>query len=242
MQHSSPSGKAQSPWWHVIFLFVLWLGINIVYQLWLNIDQKPPGWDEANHLTGSLNYLAAFWQFSDWEEFWRVSTKYPPLTYIVAALCQIFIGKGSDQALGSNFIFSGILVWAVFSIGKRLFNSEVGFWGAAITLLIPRLIYYRVNFITDSALVSFTVLSFACLTHWYFAEKRAEQWKWITAFGVCLGLALMTKLSAATKLTPNRALMHQLRDAGRRQMDRFLDAHFDDLNTRGTVDLRKMFA
>jgi len=52
---------------------------------------------------------------------------------------------------------------------------------------------------------------------------------------------LMTQLSAATKLTPNRALLLQLKAAGHRQMDEFLKNHFDDLNTTSTVDLRKMF-
>ena len=108
-------------------------------------------------------------------------------------LCRRSPGKGNDQALLINFLFSGLLTASVFSIGKRLFNSEVGFWGAAIALLMPRLLYYRVNFSPDAGLTCMTVLSFWCLTHWYFAEKRSSQWRWITAFGVVLGLALMTK-------------------------------------------------
>ncbi|MEO1551469.1 MAG: patatin-like phospholipase family protein [Pseudomonadota bacterium] len=53
---------------------------------------------------------------------------------------------------------------------------------------------------------------------------------------------LMRRLGVATKLTPDRALLRQLRDAGRAAMDDFLGAHKDDIGFRGTLDLRAMFA
>ncbi|NNU80728.1 patatin-like phospholipase family protein [Halovulum dunhuangense] len=53
--------------------------------------------------------------------------------------------------------------------------------------------------------------------------------------------ALMTKLGVATKLTPNRALLLRLRDAGRARMDAFLAHHRDDLGRHGTVDLRELY-
>ena len=191
---NSHSAKAnQSTWFDILFLIVLWLGINIGDRLWLNIDQSMPGWDEANHLTGSLNYMAAIFQFSGWRDFWQVSNKFPPLTYLLAVPFQLIFGKGSDNALMVNWIFSAVTLWATYSIGKRLFNPVVARWGAAITLLMPLFVYYRLHFITDIALTSVTVLTFACLTHWYFSEKRSSQWLWMVAFGSCLGIALMTK-------------------------------------------------
>ncbi len=53
--------------------------------------------------------------------------------------------------------------------------------------------------------------------------------------------ALMTQLGIATKLTPNRALLLQLRDAGRAAMDGFLARHRSDIGTCSTIDLRGMF-
>ena len=52
---------------------------------------------------------------------------------------------------------------------------------------------------------------------------------------------LMNDLSVATKLVPNPQLIGALKEAGRVAADRFLSAHWDDLGTRGTVDLRDMF-
>jgi NTE family protein len=52
---------------------------------------------------------------------------------------------------------------------------------------------------------------------------------------------LMGQLGIATKMTPNRTLLLQLKDAGRAAMDAFLAEHRDDIGQRSTVDLRAMF-
>lgn len=53
--------------------------------------------------------------------------------------------------------------------------------------------------------------------------------------------ALMRQLGVASKLTPNRNLLLQLKEAGRQAMDRFLADHWDCIGTRSSVDLRGMF-
>ena len=52
---------------------------------------------------------------------------------------------------------------------------------------------------------------------------------------------LMTQLSAATKLAPNRSFLDKLKAAGRARMDDFLTNHWGDIGERATVDLRAMF-
>lgn len=52
---------------------------------------------------------------------------------------------------------------------------------------------------------------------------------------------LMTQLSAATKLHPDRALLNKLKEAGQNQMDLFLKHHWTDIGTKSTIDLRAMF-
>ncbi len=53
---------------------------------------------------------------------------------------------------------------------------------------------------------------------------------------------LMTRLGIATKMSPSRTLILQLRDEGRLAMDRFLRDHWDDIGNRCSVDLRGMIA
>lgn len=52
---------------------------------------------------------------------------------------------------------------------------------------------------------------------------------------------LMNDLSVATKTVPNARLILELKEAGRAAAHAFLDAHFDDIGTSSTVDLRAMF-
>ena len=51
---------------------------------------------------------------------------------------------------------------------------------------------------------------------------------------------LMNQLGMVTKLTINRALLLQLKDAGRAAMDAFLAEHRQDLGQRSSVNLRAM--
>ncbi|MFQ6548219.1 patatin-like phospholipase family protein [Aestuariibius sp. 2305UL40-4] len=52
---------------------------------------------------------------------------------------------------------------------------------------------------------------------------------------------LMNELSVATKLVPNPAVLARLKTAGRVAADAFLNASFDDIGKRDSVDLRVMF-
>jgi NTE family protein len=52
----------------------------------------------------------------------------------------------------------------------------------------------------------------------------------------------MSQLGIATKVTLSRALLLQLRDAGRAAMNSFLANHRGDLGKRSSVDLRKIFS
>jgi NTE family protein len=53
---------------------------------------------------------------------------------------------------------------------------------------------------------------------------------------------LMSQLGIATKMTPSRTLLLQLKDAGRAAMHAFLAEHRDDLNRRSSVDVRALFS
>jgi NTE family protein len=53
---------------------------------------------------------------------------------------------------------------------------------------------------------------------------------------------LMNELSVATKSVPNGYIIKTLKEAGQAAAATFLDAHFDDLNVRSSLNLREMFS
>ena len=169
-------------------------------RLWIGLDRSVPAWDQANHLSYSLRYLDAlkspdFGNGDWWRRFWALSPKYPPITYLLSVPFQWVLGTGNGQALFSNLISSGILITAVYLLGKRLLDQTLALWAVAIMVLIPRIIHTRLQFLLDTPLLAFTLLSFTCLTLWKEAKTLRGQWLWASAFGVSLGLGLLTKQS-----------------------------------------------
>ncbi|MDJ0843230.1 phospholipid carrier-dependent glycosyltransferase [Crocosphaera sp.] len=183
-----------------IILGLIWLGSNVCDRFWLILDHSLPAWDQSNHLAKSLQYFYSLnspelFNGEWWRNFWMISTKYPPLTYIIGAFFQKMFGLGNDPALLSNLLYNAILIISVYFIGKTLFNDKVGLWSAGLTLLFPRLYQTRLQFLIDTPLMTLTVACFCCLTLWKVEPNRRKQWLWTILFGLCWGLTLLTKQS-----------------------------------------------
>ena len=183
-----------------IILGAIWLASNLCDRLWLGSDRSVPAWDQSNHLVSSLKYLHALptphlWDGEWWRSFWRISTKYPPLTYILTALVQAIAGTGSDRALFVNFFYSALLLLSVYGMGKTLFSPRVGLWAAGLAMLFPRLYQERLSYLIDTPLMALTAACFCCLTIWRSQKTRRGQWLWALGFGISWGCALLTKQS-----------------------------------------------
>jgi 4-amino-4-deoxy-L-arabinose transferase-like glycosyltransferase len=93
----------------IAILGTIWLVSNLCDRLWLALDRSVPAWDQSNHLTHSLKYLRAlqtphFFDGHWWRSFWMLSSKYPPLTYILSAPFQQIFGVGSDYTLTATYL------------------------------------------------------------------------------------------------------------------------------------------
>ena len=207
-----------SPWQVRGILFVIWLLGAVVDLVWLKCDRAIPSWDQADYLTGALNYYQALqnarWLDSQWwSSLWLLSSKIPPLTYIAAAIIQQIFGTGQDQAMLVNVLFNGILLGAVYGLGVELFSVGVGLWAALLCQLLPAFYQLRLDFLLDFPLTAAVTLSFWCLTVWRVRKRkvwgeaeprpnlfkktqRLQGWLWAVAFGVSLGMALLVKQTA----------------------------------------------
>ncbi|NER50983.1 MAG: phospholipid carrier-dependent glycosyltransferase [Symploca sp. SIO1A3] len=179
----------------------IWLLGALCDRFWLVLDHSIPAWDPTNHLTGSLNYLDALqharWFSGEWwRSLWMLSSKNPPLTYIATAPFQQVFGTGPDQALLVNLLFSAILLCSIYSLGKHLFNQQVGLWAAGLCVLLPRLYEVRIHYVLDYPLTALVAASFWCLTVWRDTKTQRQGWFWSLGFGICFGLAMMVKQSA----------------------------------------------
>jgi 4-amino-4-deoxy-L-arabinose transferase-like glycosyltransferase len=180
-------------------LGLIWLAVAIHDRVWFWRDRHIPAWDQSNHLTGALNHLHALqnlqWTADWWRSFWQLSHKYPPLTYALSAPFQQIFGVGFDQAALINLLLLAILLGLIYALGRHLCDRAVGLWAAAICVLMPNLYYRRLDYLLDSTVVTGAIAAFFTLTMWRDAPTRREQWLWAIAFGLALGLGLMSKQS-----------------------------------------------
>ncbi len=193
-----------------VILGLIWLGSGFCDRIWFALDHSVPAWDQADYLTGSLNYWQALqhpeWFSGEWwSSFWTISSKVPPLTYIIAAMVQQLFGTGPELATIALVLCSGVLIASVYGLGLVLFNRRVGLWAAGLVVLLPGLYRYRIEFLLDYPLTTVVSLCFWSLTVWWrlaTAKKRLwrstvrQGWLWGLGFGVCLGLALLVKQTA----------------------------------------------
>ncbi|MEB3177431.1 MAG: phospholipid carrier-dependent glycosyltransferase [Nostocaceae cyanobacterium] len=210
----------------LLILVMIWLLGAVCDRVWFALDRSVPSWDQADYLTGTLNYWRALqnpqWLNGDWwHNLWLLSSKIPPFTYIVTGALQHVIGTGSAQATLIMLFFNAILLASVYGLGVQLFSVEVGLWAAAICQVLPALYRLRLEFLLDFPLAAMVTLSFFCLTAWrnsYLTtemqrtqrgredkvREKAEgeliithaHWLWTLAFGLSLGCALLTKQPA----------------------------------------------
>ncbi|KAB8330132.1 phospholipid carrier-dependent glycosyltransferase [Scytonema tolypothrichoides VB-61278] len=205
----------------LLILGIIWLLGALCDRIWFALDHSVPAWDQADYLTGTLNYWRALqnpqWFNQEWwQSFWLLSSKIPPLTYIVTAVVQNIFGTGPDQATLVMLFFSAILLGSVYGLGTVLFSESVGLWAAALCQVLPALYQLRLEFLLDYPLAAVVTLSFFCLTVWRITvDKEKEERRrilphspplwfphslpplfWAIAFGLTLGLALLVKQTA----------------------------------------------
>jgi len=173
-QHRDSGSKS------LLVLGIIWLLGAISDRLWFALDRSVPAWDQADYLTSTLKYLQALqhpqWFSGEWwTNFWLLSTKIPPLAYILTVpFLQVF-GTGGDRATLVHLLFSAILLASVYSLGVQLFNRQVGLWAAAICVLLPGLYRFRLQFLLDYPLTAAITFAFYCLTMWKASEGRRKK-------------------------------------------------------------------
>ena len=164
-----------------IILGAIWLVSALCDRLWFAIDNSIPSWDQADYLTGALNYWQAFqtpqWGNLDWwTSLWQLSSKIPPGTYMITAIFHSYFGLGEDVATLVNLFFSAILLVSVYGLGSHCVNQKVGLWAAGLCMLFPGLYHVRLDFLLDYPLTAVVTLCFYCLTLWkYPPEKKGEE-------------------------------------------------------------------
>ncbi|MCG8366058.1 MAG: glycosyltransferase family 39 protein [Pseudanabaenales cyanobacterium] len=180
-------------------LALLWLIAGLVDLTWLGLDRSVPAWDQGDHLTRALNYWRVLqhpqWLSGEWwTELWRQSISYrAPFVYLVTVPLLTGLGRGFDQAVMVNLIFTAVLLATVYALGRHLFDRQTGLWAAGMCLVIPEFVFIRTDYLLDYGLTACIIFTFTCLTRWRDASEPTSSWGWSLGFGLGLGLSLLSK-------------------------------------------------
>ncbi|MEB3295777.1 MAG: hypothetical protein VKJ24_21715, partial [Synechococcales bacterium] len=152
-------------------------------RLWVATHEPILAWDQADYLTGAMNYWRALqspqWFSRDWwVSLWLLSSKIPPLVYLLTVPFLNGLGTGFSASIWVNFLFHIVLVFSVYGIASFLFTSEVGLWSVAICSLLPGLYPLRLNFLLDYPVTAMTILVLWALTIWWFGGRNLRGKIW----------------------------------------------------------------
>jgi len=184
-----------------VFLLTLLLLFHVVNNyIWLSIDTIPVRSDEAvNYLLSlEMSNILRYPTHSLLSDILTVDIYRPPLPYFTSALFYPFFGRQPDTAaLMLNTIALSILLLSTYSIGKRLFNRNVGLLAAVILSFFPIVFGQSRVFMIDlfsAAMVTLCIYSLLL-------TNKFKDLRYSLLFGFILGLGLLSRSIFAVFVT-----------------------------------------
>ena len=152
-------------------------------HMWMSDEQAYSQW--ANHMVKSGDYL------TPWADgFLSFYLSKPPLNMWLMALSYQAFGVTNFASRLAAAVLGTLTLVAVFFLGKRLYNSYVGFMSAIILATFSTFFVFARHAMTDVPFVFFAV----CSIYFFVLSENSEKTLRYAAFGgIFFGLAFMTK-------------------------------------------------
>lgn len=187
---------------YVLILTTLFLASAVSDIVWLSKETVPPGWDEALHLTKSLQYYDTIMS-SSWGMLINIDNYYPPFYHLSTFIPYVLFGTSTDSAIFVNILYFGILLFSVYGIGKYYGGEQAGIIGALLIALYPGIIGIRRFFVIDNGVIAIVALSIYMLL----LSDKFKNVKFTLYFGVVAGLAVLSKWTAVFFIIPPFIIM-----------------------------------
>jgi len=120
----------------------------------------------------------------------------PPLFFLTASPF-LWFGIDKNAVIMSNIIYFGILLFATYGIGSKLYDYKVGLLAAFLVSMFP-----TVFAISRLLMIDFSLAAMVALTFYLFVLNRFDNWKFSVLTGIVMGLGSLTKQSYFIFLLP----------------------------------------
>jgi 4-amino-4-deoxy-L-arabinose transferase-like glycosyltransferase len=174
-----------------LLLGALWLFHVSLNAVWLHLDNYPPAWDSAHHLTMTLRWLA-FWQAPSLAGIRAVAaaSAYAPLPYWLVLPFYLLFGSSADVAvLANGAIWLAVLLMATYGLGREVASPQAGLLAAALVSLYPLISALQHDFFLDIGLAAMVALSLWLLLRCGSFDRRGRA----VILGIALGLGTLVK-------------------------------------------------
>ncbi len=179
----------------VIIILLVLLSIILILELQVTFPSPIVFGDEGFH-TGMARYISDQKDYPVWQPFegetklLKIGFKRPPLWNLSEG--GFYLIFGFNEAIVkflTPFIAVILTGLSVFLLGKKIYDENVGFFTAIITVTIPSFVTYSVLFYTDAMFVFY--LSMFILT-FFLSIKTGNKKYWFLS-GIFAGFSFLTK-------------------------------------------------
>ena len=167
------SGAQPSYLWATIAVVV---GLTLLRLIGLRFSVVDLFYDEAQYWSWSRDLALGYY------------TKPPLLAWVIAAAEHVC---GSDEwcVRAPSPIFHAATSFAVYALGRRLYDERVGFWAALLTVFSTGIVFSARIISTDVPLLFFWAVALLA----YVSILAEPSKRWAAVLGVSIGLGLLAK-------------------------------------------------
>lgn len=196
---------------YIILLNILVFSVIIINFIWLKKNKYPPVGNALQDLFPGINFYLdisntkiTYWDILNYFKYPALLKSllppllsyprdaffvYPPLVPVSYALFYMIFGPGSGIELMANSIYLALALFAVYGIGKQIFDQKTGLLAAFIFSSFPGLISISREVYAEFIVMCLVALTLFLLLKTDFFRNR----KYSLLLGFSLGLTALAK-------------------------------------------------
>jgi len=153
------------------------------------MDRKVPILNNLVYLSMSQEYFKNLTEGDFFSFLINRGNFYPPLPFQITSFFFLIFGEGFTQAVMSQAIFWLILIFFTYYLGSHLWNEDVGFFAALVSIAIPQSSFYAKGVGEDIPIAAMVPLTIFCL----YKSEKFRNFKWTLFFFISFAMGMLLK-------------------------------------------------
>ncbi|MCD4784510.1 MAG: glycosyltransferase family 39 protein [Candidatus Eremiobacteraeota bacterium] len=174
---------------YLLILLIFSIFFILVNYAWISLDRKVPILNNLVYLIMSQEYHTNLTDGDCFSFLINRGNFYPPLPFQITSIFYVISGVGYIQAVMSQAMFWLILIFSTFYLGTYLWNEDVGFLAALVSIAIPQSAFYSRGLGEDIPIAAMVPLTIFCL----FKSDKFKNFQWTLFFFIAFAVGMLLK-------------------------------------------------